>query len=69
MDAKIKKILFVEIGVMFWSTWLSRNDIVFNKKNQSYLIYMLCSEQLIGQEHGRHSKRRMIKRISELFAI
>jgi hypothetical protein len=69
MDAKTKKILFVEIGAMFWSTWLNRNDIVFNKKNQSYLIYRLCPEQLIGQEHGRYSKRRLIKRISELFAV
>jgi hypothetical protein len=53
MDAKTKKILFVKIGAMFWSTWLSRNDIIFNKKNQSYLIYRLCSEQLIGQEYGQ----------------
>jgi hypothetical protein len=32
MDAKTKRILFVGIGAMFWSIWLSQNDIVFNKK-------------------------------------
>jgi hypothetical protein len=38
MDAKIKRILFVGIGTMLWSTWLSRSDIVFNKK--LILFYM-----------------------------
>jgi hypothetical protein len=31
MNNKDKKLLLVGLGAMFWSIWLSRNDIVFNK--------------------------------------
>jgi hypothetical protein len=31
MNEKDKKLLFVAMGAMFWSIWLSHNDIVFNK--------------------------------------
>jgi hypothetical protein len=38
MDAKTKKIFVVGIGVMLWSIWLSRNNIVFNKKT-NFILY------------------------------
>jgi hypothetical protein len=38
MNEKNKRLLFVGMGTMFWLIWLSRNDIVFNKK--SILFYM-----------------------------
>jgi hypothetical protein len=38
MNAKTKRILFVGIDIIFWSIWLSQNDIVFNKK--LILFYM-----------------------------
>jgi hypothetical protein len=31
MNVKNKRLFYVAIGVMLWSIWLSRNDIVFNK--------------------------------------
>jgi hypothetical protein len=31
MNNTNKRLLFVGLGAMFWSIWLSRNDIVFNK--------------------------------------
>lgn len=42
MKEKDKKLLFVGMGAMFWSIWLSRNDIVFNKTPiSSYMQVML----------------------------
>jgi hypothetical protein len=42
MKEKDKKLLFVEMGAMFWSIWLSRNDIGFNKTPiSSYVQVML----------------------------
>jgi hypothetical protein len=38
MNDKDRKLLLVGVGDMFWSIWLSRNDIVFNKT--SILSYM-----------------------------
>jgi hypothetical protein len=38
MNEKDKKLLFVGMDALFWSIWLSRNDIVFNKAP----IYFLC---------------------------
>jgi hypothetical protein len=60
MNKTNKRLLFVRLDTMFWSVWLSRNDIVFNK-TQSHLICRLCSGRRTGQEHGRHSKRKRAK--------
>jgi hypothetical protein len=38
MNEKNKILLFVGVGVIFWSIWLSRNDNIFNKKQ--ILSYM-----------------------------
>jgi hypothetical protein len=38
MNDKDRKLLLVGVGDMFWSIWLSQNDIVFNKT--SILSYM-----------------------------
>jgi hypothetical protein len=37
MNTKNKRLFFVGLGIMFWSIWLSRNDIVFNKKTNLIL--------------------------------
>jgi hypothetical protein len=38
MNDKDRKLLLVGVGDMFWSIWLSQNDIVFSKT--SILSYM-----------------------------
>jgi hypothetical protein len=38
MNGGMRKLLLVGIGIMLWAVWLSRNDIVFDKQIQSYLI-------------------------------
>jgi hypothetical protein len=41
MKEKNKKLLFLGMDAMFWSIWLSRNDIVFNKISiSSYMQVM-----------------------------
>ena len=32
IKAKEKHLILVEVAAMFWSIWLCRNDIIFNKK-------------------------------------
>jgi hypothetical protein len=44
MKEKDKKLLFVGMDAIFWSIWLSRNDIVFNKTPiSSYMQVMFMA--------------------------
>jgi hypothetical protein len=38
MNGHMRKLLLVGIGIILFATWLSRNDIVFDKKHD--LSYM-----------------------------
>jgi hypothetical protein len=35
MDEKDKRLLYVGMGAIFWSIWLSRTNLVFNKTSIS----------------------------------
>jgi hypothetical protein len=41
MNAKNKRLLFVWMGTMFWSIWLNRNDIIFNKTSISFYMQVI----------------------------
>jgi hypothetical protein len=38
INSQTRKLVMMGIGVILWSMWLSRNDIVFDKKNLFSLI-------------------------------
>jgi hypothetical protein len=44
--AKEKHLILVGVAAMFWSIWLCKNDIVFDKKNPWFLWYRSSSEAL-----------------------
>jgi hypothetical protein len=58
MDATNKRLLFVGLGVIFWSIWLSQNDIIFNKRIN---LILYAGFVPIEQERGRHLKRKKDK--------
>jgi hypothetical protein len=49
MNANIRKLFLVRIGVMLWAIWLSQNNVVFDK------IYVLTCMQIIYR--GTHWNR------------
>jgi hypothetical protein len=55
MNVKSKRILFVGIGAMFWSIWLSRNWC-----HLILLTCRLCLGQHTREQHGCPSKRKMV---------
>jgi hypothetical protein len=41
MNEKDKKLLYVRMDAIFWSIWLSRNDLIFNKTPISFYMQVM----------------------------
>jgi hypothetical protein len=70
MNNTNKRLLFVILGAMFWSIWLSWNDIVFNKKAiSSYMQVMFRAsfQKEEGQVILRSACRLMETMTMEIF--
>ena len=62
-DANTKCKILVGVAAMFWSIWLYRNDIIFNKKPITSLCRQYSVER-IGSDSGSYRKSRWKRTIS-----